>query len=338
MPLNIGGGSGGDSINEWLDEDRLTICDLNGNVGAYIDSAGVHAINLSPNQWANKVIATYGDSVTALNGGNFERPYKAQAKTSKWGGKVAEYFSFKRIYNRGIGSTCFMYRQDGGQIAWVNSQTGEYVNRNDSYSYNNYLGNVSIPSGCTPIRGDGCSWLRLTSMFPESIKDTIDVVLVMYHNDFQQDMDTDAEWISGSNADPEWAASSYYSAYNGDYNISCVKGGIASTVMKIQAWMPQALIVLMTPISGVYINGNDNVMNLENNESAKMKKLAETVKNVSFRMSIPCIDVYGNDGINSINKKRNNYITDGIHPYSDAGCKKIARAIISGLKSIVPNL
>lgn len=321
---------------------KFYVVDGNGNVVAYIDDDGLHAIgiyadNLNENKWYGKVLATYGDSVTALNGGDFTKPYSSSSKTSKWGGKVADYFKFRKLYNRGIGSTCFKYRNHGGQVAWVKTATGVYVDRNDSYNYDNYEGNVTIPSDCTPIRGDGSSWLRITTMFPSAIKDEIDVVLIMYHNDFHQDMDTDASWVENDTTDPEWAASSYYETYGGDYNIASVKGGIASVIMKMQAWIPNALLVLMTPISGVYINGNADVKDLENVESAKMKKLAECVKDVAFRMSIPCIDVYGNDGINSLNKVLRNYITDGIHPYSDAGCKQIARAIASGLSSIVPN-
>ena len=321
---------------------ELYITDGNGNVVTKIDETGISCIgidanNLLQNQWNKKNIATYGDSITALNGGNYSSPYSKDATDAKWGGKVAKYFNFANIYNRGIGSTTFnYYNTQGGQVAWCRTNTGEYVDRNDSYNYDNYEGNVTIPSDCTPIRGCGSSWLRITTMFPESIKNTIDVVLVMFHNDFHQDMDTECTWVEGSNYDTEWAASEYYKDYGGDYNIETVRGGIASTYMKLQAWMPQALIVLMSPISGVYINGNDDVMDLENTESAKMKKLAETVKDIAFRLSVPFIDVYGTDCINSLNKKLRNYITDGIHPYSDAGCKVIARAIISGLQSIVP--
>lgn len=329
-------------IKQDLYQSELYVTDGNGYVIAKIDKTGISCIrldanNLLQNQWNKKNIATYGDSVTALNGGNYSYPYSKDATAAKWGGKVAKYFNFANIYNRGIGSTTFnYYNTQGGQVAWCRTNTGEYVDRNDSYNYDNFEGQVTIPSDCTPIRGCGSSWLRITTMFPESIKDTIDVVLVMFHNDFHQDMDTECAWVEGSNYDKEWKASEYYKDYGGDYNIETVRGAIASTYMKLQAWMPQALIVLMSPISGVYVNGNDGVKDLENPESAKMKKLAETVKDIAFRLSVPFIDVYGTDCINSLNKKLRNYITDGIHPYSDAGCKVIARAIISGLQSIVP--
>ena len=330
---------------------NLYVTDGNGNVIASVNSKGLHSTNMLENQWHGKVIATYGDSVTALNAGDYD-PKSKESDNAKWARKVAKYFSFAKLNNRGIGSTTYMYPNNGGMIAWVDKVTGEYVNRDDNHSYKDYEDNPSfIPTGTdyvgsraydstkhTLIRGCGCSWLRITSMFKESFKDSIDVVLVMYHNDFHQDMNTEAEWVEGSIVDKEWAQSEYYSAYNGDYNINCVKGGIASVIMKLQAWMPHALIVLMTPISGVHDTAHEDDKNIENPESAKMRTLAEAVKDTAFRMSIPCIDVYGTDTINSLNRNIRNYITDNIHPYSDEGCKVIARAIISQMISIIPNL
>ena len=326
-------------------EGELYITDKNGYVVAKFDEDGLNVIklvakqislveNLLPNHWNNKVIATYGDSITACNNGDYIKPINVV--NYNWANEVANYFSMLKQYGRGIGSTCFMWRQNGGQVAWVNTNTGEYVGRDDNYNYDNYEGHVTIPIGCTAIRGDGSSWLRITSMFPAAIKDTIDVVLLMFHNDFHQDMDTDVAWIPNNTTDTEWAASSYYSTLGGDYNISTVKGGIASTVMKFQAWMPNALLILMTPISGVHATASALDGNFDNTEAAKMRKLANAVKDVAFRMSIPCIDNYGNDGINSLN--RTQFITDTIHPYSVAGRKMIARNIISAMLSIIPRL
>lgn len=317
----------------------LYITDANGYVVMYVDASGIHSVgieaqNMLPNSWFNKVIATYGDSVTAVNNGDFVKPI--EPISYNWGNEVAKFFSFAKHYGRGIGSTTYKWNTSGGQIAWCRTLTGQYVDRNDSYTYDNYQGHVTIPQDCTPIRGDGCSWLRIKTMFPESIKNTIDVVLVMFHNDFHQDMQTDVVWVPNDTTDPEWAESEFYNTYGGDFNISSVQGGIASTVMKIQAWMPQALIILMTPISGVYVNGYADNKDLENPESEKMKQLAEVVKDIAFRMSTPCIDNYGNDGINSLNKTI--FITDGIHPYSIAGRKKVGRSVISGLMRIISNL
>jgi hypothetical protein len=113
-----------------------------------------------------------------------------------------------------------------------------------------------------------------------------------------------------------------------------MEGGLASTIMKLQAWMPQAIIVVGTPISGRANGSNDGELN-----PALLTVLYDQcshVKNVANQLSIPVIDVYATCGINGLNRTK--YITDTIHPYSVDGSKMIARAIIGGLKTILPNL
>lgn len=286
---------------------------------------------VQPNDWQGKVISFYGDSVTALNGGDFNYPYDESSFGHRWSLRVANYLQASSVKNRGIGGQRFNWHNNGGSVSWVNESTGELVGRNDSYNYDNYVGNVTIPSNCTPIRGALSSWLRITSMYPESIKDTIDVVLVMSHNDMGFDATTEVQFVEGDNTDAEWVDSSYYQTYGGDYNITTVKGGIASTIMKLQAWMPNAVIVLMTPISG---RGEEGELNLE--LTSRMTEITNAVKDVHNLMSIPCIDVYGTCGINGLNRTR--YITDTIHPYSEDGSKMIARAVIGGMKGIIPNM
>lgn len=326
--------------NPFFYKDKVFITDEVGNVIVAIDSNGIkttkiEAANVLKNDWLGKKVATYGDSVTAVNNGDFVPPFVITQ--NNWGNRVADYFNFGGQIGRGIGSTCFMWRgTSGGQVAWCKTATGDYVNRNDSYTYDNYEGHVTIPADCTPIRGDGCSWLRIVTMFPATIKDTIDAVLVMFHNDYHQDMDTAVEWIPGSSTDPEWAASDEYSALGGDYNIGTVQGGIASVVMKLQAWMPQARIILMTPISGVYATDDGLDGNFDNTQSALMRKLASVVADIASRMSVPLIDNYGRDGINSLN--RTAYIYDNIHPYTAKGSKALAASVIGQMKTILPAL
>ena len=112
-----------------------------------------------------------------------------------------------------------------------------------------------------------------------------------------------------------------------------MRGGIASTIMKLMCRLPNAVIVLCTPISG---RGSSGKLDLNLSGSEGMRKLAEVVKEVGFKMSIPVIDVFGTDGINGLNRTR--YISDSIHPYTIEGNKMVARAIIGGLKGIEPNI
>ena len=302
-------------------------------------------ISASGSDWYNKKMATYGDSVTAICNGDFTKPFGSTG--TNWANKVAQYFGMENQFGRGIGSQCFGWRNGGGSIAWCQAD-GNYVGRLDGTSYDDYLNPATQqsvldtitalgynPSVHTLIRGSLSSWLRITTQFPESIKSNINVILVMAHNDATQGSDQykDAElsFVENSVVDTEWAASSYYSTYGGDYNLdSSLKGAIASTIMKLQAWMPQAIIVLMTPISG---KGETGQLNKQLTVPA-MQNVAEKVRFVHELMSIPLIDMYGYDGINGLN--RTTYITDTIHPYSVAGANMLGRVVVGGLKNILP--
>lgn len=287
-------------------------------------------------QWSNMVYSCYGDSITAISNGDFNAPFIISNKSS-WGEMVADTLGFSTLYGRGIGGQSFRWRTAGGSVCFAEAN-GVVNKRNDTYNYDNYAGNIEVPAGTTPIRGVSCSWLRITKQYPETIKDKIDVVTIMVHNDYTQQYNPDTEevtFISNNETDPEWKASSYYATYNGDYNISSVKGAIASTIMKMQAWMPNAILVLCTPMSGrpdASLSGDEIDPTLKSN----MISVAKAVKEVANLMSIPCIDVYGTDGINLLN--RNRFISDIIHPYKLAGKKMLARTIIGGLKGIMPNI
>lgn len=285
--------------------------------------------------WESKNYSSYGDSVTAYNNGDYSYPYIFNSQTG-WGIYVSDYFRFSRHYGRGIGGQRFAWGGNGGAVSFIKSD-GNLHSRNDSYNYDNYKGNVEVPEGTTPVRGCACSWLRITNMYPKSIKDTIDVITIMYHNDYSASYDPSSEnveFIDGSEVDKEWKSSEYYSKYNGDYNINTLKGGIASTIMKLQAWMPNAILVLCTPISG-RMDSNAGADAIDTSLKSNMINVARAVKEVANIMSIPLIDVYATDGINGLN--RTSYIADAIHPKAPLGNQMVARAIISGLKNIIPN-
>lgn len=292
--------------------------------------------NKKSSDWSDKVYSSYGDSVTAINNGNFEKPFNV-TNNSSWGVMVSDYLGFGKHYGRGIGGQAFRWGSNGGSVCFADS-TGIVNSRNDSYNYDNYVGNVEVPAGTTPIRGCSCSWLRIITQYPESIKDEIDLITIMFHNDYSQSYNPDnetVEFVEGNETDPEWKLSSYYAIYDGDYNISTTKGGIASTIMKMQAWMPNAIIVLCTPISG-RMDSNVGANTIDVTLKSNMLNISKAVKEVANLMSIPCIDVYGTDGINGLN--RDKYISDAIHPYKLAGKKMVARAIIGGLKGVMPNI
>lgn len=317
---------------------QLYISDDNGNIILHIDESGhLHYLDDDKyvlNDWKDKTLSTYGDSVTAVNNGNFKKPYKFEsvADSWNWGNRVAEYFNMEAHYGRGVGSQGYKWTTaggNGGSVTFVNATTGAYTNRDNNYNYDNYTG--AIPEGCVKVRGCLASWSRITSMYPASIKDSIDVILVMAHNDAYDA--SECAFVPNDTTDTEWAASGadYYGKINGDYDLSTLKGGIASTLMKLQLWMPNAIIVLMTGISGQGTTGE-----LNENINGGLTKTAQAIREMSHLTSIPCIDTFATDGINGWN--RTSYIADSIHPYTIAGSKMFARAVIGGLKSILPNI
>lgn len=349
------------SVLEHFYEGELFVTDAQGNVIFGVDKDGIRSIDIHcdtvhKNNWFGKIMATYGDSVTAINNGNWNKPYifddsssgnGVSLKNWMWGNRVASYYGFNKQYGRGFGGQWWKWNTNhkktdgsyklGGDLCKFNTLTGVggAVGGTDvgggQYDYNDYIANPSIISlgeNEVACRGSLCSWNRIQTCFPEDIKDTIDLIMVINHNDTVDE--GDITWVDNSVVDTEWSASGseYYGKVNGDYNIDTLKGAIASTIMKLQMWMPQAVIVVCTPISG-----NGTIGQLNKTGFGLYRAVAPT-KDACLKMSIPCIDVFGTDGINGMN--RTSYIADGIHPYTKEGSKMIARAIIGGLKCIEP--
>lgn len=338
-----------DAINQEMYDGVLFFSDSQGNIIAKIDKDGIKTVgiiapNVSRNSWAGRILSSYGDSITATCNGDHEYPY-SYAGTTNWAKRVANYLSFARHYGRGIGGQSFFFGSGGGTLSWCDTLSGNHVARDSRYTYDQYISEDTHdeveayletlgfdPSLHTAVRGSLSSWIRIKTMYPESIKDTIDCIIVMAHNDVGLNntvKNADLSFVENSTDDKEWSESEEYGDYGGDYNIKdSVKGAIASTVMKLKAWMPNALIVLMTPISGYGVEGEKN-MGLVTN----MQKIAECVSDVHSIMSVPMIDIYSNDSIDGINRLE--YISDGIHP-NPAGAAMVARAICSGLQNILP--
>ena len=317
--------------------------------------------------WIGRTLAFYGDSITeicqdnhyapdAKTYGDYAPPFEFYNTASKynWAARVGKSVGASAVKVRGIGGQGWQWDvggSDGGCIGFVYADSGRFIGRmNGDYStwdgsdLSNYTqtwtGNSKeiISAGLSngtilPVRGAGCSWLRITRMFPAAIKDSIDVVCIAFHND-ASNYDADAPaFIANDATDVEWAASGsdYYGKIGGDYNINTLKGGIASTIMKMQMWMPNAVIVIMTPISGTGTTGQIST-NLAGNQS--MQNLTESVRDMHKLLSIPMIDLFATDGINGWNRTK--YISDNIHPRTAAGSQMIARAVICGLSNILP--
>lgn len=272
--------------------------------------------------WRGKTWAVYGDSIGAISNGN--------GLGLGWADYVNRYHKFDGFYGRSIGGQCYAWRGHGGSVVFLNAD-GTFNSRNDSYNFDNYSGD--IPEGCTAHRGCYSSWSRITGMFPESIKDSIDMIFIVGGTNDSVDLDL-ITFIEGDTTDPEWAASEYYDRFGGDYNIEYLRGAMASTVMKMQAWMPNALIVIGTNLSGRGDDGEGPTMDFVSDIPEYEKSIIE--KEMAARMSCPCIDVFASGGITPWN--RDEFISDAVHPYSDAGEMMLGRTVASGLIGILPKL
>lgn len=277
---------------------------------------------ITDTRWYNKGWATYGDSISAMNNGNF--------LGKGWAGYVNYEYGFTKSYGRSVGGETFKWGNKGGVTVFCKTADGQYYDRN-STPLDDYTG--TVPEGCTAARGAMCSWLRIKTMFPASIKDNVNMVFIMAGSNDTYTANEELTWVAEDTTDPEWASSDEYANYGGDYNISTTIGAVASTVMKFQAWLPNAIIVLGTPLNG---NVETNPPTIRPNYIPDEYYKKDYIKTVASIFGIPCIDVFSTCGINVLNAP--NYLSDSVHPFTENGCKMLARTVIGGLKTIYPML
>ncbi|MGN1216754.1 MAG: hypothetical protein ACI4TD_02140 [Phocaeicola sp.] len=277
--------------------------------------------------WEGKNVAGYGDSITELQGESEDG-----VATSGWLKTVGDYFGFNKRYNRGIGGTT---------IRNYNKEITVKVNPNGGNK------NYGVPDEqkvtcCQAM----CSWSRIKAQFPEEIKDTIDLVLFMGGtNDFGGVGDIGdgilPKWSSENDYDDEWMADSVYNPEHGDFPQNTFKGSIASTILKLQRWMPYARIVLVTQLSGKRETVEDGMTDFCYDSHGKSPyDYTRDAIMVAEMMSTPYIDLFGTCGINQFNSTL--FIGDKVHPNTSNsngkrnGVSSLARSIIGGLKNVLP--
>lgn len=111
------------------------------------------------------------------------------------------------------------------------------------------------------------------------------------------------------------------------------KSAFALMIKKIQNRCPNARLITMTPVGGRTENASANQDKQFYIRDLCMTDFANAVKEISAYYGIPCIDINGNSGINTLN--HNTYIADLIHPNVEGG-KLIANAVINGMKRFEP--
>lgn len=268
----------------------------------------------SNNPWKGLEWISYGNSITAIGNGTQTAPFNITDGAS-WQILVSAILEFSKHYGRGIGGQSFTWNTS----TWYANADGSYNSRPPAEQ----------PAGTTVHLGAYCSWDRITTMIPQNF---IGLIFIMGGtNDFGKPVGGDPSFIDGSNVDTDWSASSLYTG--GDYDINTYKGGIASTVMKIQTWCPDAIVVLGDQLSGRAGTGKNMAVDANGNTPLDLSKM---LRDVAQYMSVPVINVFGTTGINQVNRDR--YLSDSVHPYTRNGREALARAVIAGIKNVYPRI
>lgn len=320
------------------------MCTSDGSIVDYVPYSYGHRDIIIKPDWVGKNWLSYGNSITAIGNPNYVEGQIGEIYPGSWQQKVRDYLHMGKCYGRGIGGQTFTFNKR----PWFANADGTYNSRDDSGDISD-TSSYTVPTGCTAHYGYFASWDRITTMIPDSIKDTIDLITVFGVNDsglsssgFNPTTWNPPEWkrdtdLTG-NKDEFWlsASESIFNGVHGDFDIDTIDGAIASTIMKLQARCPNAVIVFGTSWSGK--GGGTYAVNTGNYESGGKAYYyhRNRVRTVAEYYSIPVIDIWGTSGVNCFNRNANNQ--DDTHPYKTHGKMMLARAWIGGLNGIVPML
>lgn len=310
-----------------------------------VSSIGISRSEIVYNIWKGAKGAGYGDSITALCNGDYIGVFN-----ETWLPNMAKKLEFSELYCRGVGGQTYRWN-DNAYYSKVGS-TGNYVNRykakNGQINSNNGIVTVNTTEEEKqeietvlgyPIeihRGCFCSWDRITSMFPEGIKDMIDVIYIMGGtNDFNGVEEIESGGTNGSlrplwsvdnQTDTDWInAEGYYNG--GDYDVTNTWGGMASCLMKMQIWMPQAKVIVLVPITRKGINYN----NPTNDSGVTYQDLSNAIKSVSDWCNVEVVDMMC-CGITQWNADET--IPDRVHPQKGMGWSRMASYLTSKMNAI----
>ena len=294
------------------------------------------------NPWAGKCIAFYGDSVTYIGqGAGTSNGHASAPYVGEWGYNwqlyIAKYLGLKEFYSRGVGSAMYEYQD---WVQYAHTETGYSGER--PYPFVNF-DEAEEKEGFTKTHGYLAAWDRIKAQFPPTIKDTIDAVFITdansaFNNHVSDDFETPA-FIEGATKDADWAADNTYNIFGGDYDITTFAGAICSMIMKLQAWMPNAQIIIGSQISGM---GDDSISGAVKGENfTKLDKArkgmycAEKTRKIAGMMSIPYIPVWETMSVNPLNRKGK--ISDIVHPYTKAGGYRVGKTIAQYLMNFTPS-
>lgn len=300
--------------------------------------------------WEGKNVVLYGDSVTAQGNGDDD-----ECRNSFLYYAYKE-LGFASLRCRGVGGQTFTWN-DKGYYCEANGN-GVYLGRYKYDADGTQTREVVVPSAITATdisniqsaigkqievhNGCFCSWDRVKSSIPSDVRESIDLIIICGgSNDFSavEDITVDSaivaeepQWLNGNATDSAWANdATFYTG--GDYDITRLSGAIASTIMKMQKWCPNALVVLATPYP--HYSGT-TYMQKKNSRGMTFRELCDIEKVIAGYVSTECIDANAQAGLTGA-EFATRYTTDGTHPNAE-GRKWYGRVFVGKLKCIAPRI
>lgn len=178
--------------------------------------------------------------------------------------------------------------------------------------YNNG-GTITFPGTSTPVDSWMCSDGRINRI--RGVYGNLDCIIVLAgHND--------------------WSESCPIGEIGTTLVDSNFKSAYALMIKKLVNAFPGKPIFCCTPINGrIHTAGVNQDVQETNQLGLTMTDYADAVIDVCRHYGIPCIDLNGETGISVLNAAT--YLADVIHP-NDTGGKKIANAVINGMKRFEP--
>ena len=153
-----------------------------------------------------------------------------------------------------------------------------------------------------------CDWYRIELTIPEDA----DIILIGTGVNeiptISDDVIGDTSFSSGNTTDSDWVNSEYYTSWNGDFDITTLKGSVASAIMKLQTKAPNAKIMACNWCNSrgtTGTNGTDTADKVNN------YKVLNAIEEVFANYGIEMINLFETSGINPMNRK--GYTSDGIH-------------------------
>lgn len=121
---------------------------------------------------------------------------------------------------------------------------------------------------------------------------------------------------------------------SGSFDDTHFMSAYAHTLKKLQTKCPKAIIICMTPIGGS-VDETGVSLNYPriNSQGQQLKDFRDAILSISAQYGYPCIDIYGESGLNVFNAPE--YLQDNVHP-NDKGARLLANAVINGLKRYEP--